>query len=232
MGYKKIIGWGGLVMSLTLGAFLRIWWLDKAPPAVNWDEASYGYNAFSLWQTGKDEYGSPLPTSIRSFDDFKPPLYAYATAPVVGLWGLNEFDSRLVAAVSGMLTILLIFVWATRLTGNLTVGLLAAAILATAPWAVHFSRLAFEAVLALPLLIGSWIYLLKAEKRPKYFLAAMGLAVVSFFAYNSHKVYLPLVLLWVGWRLKNQIKKHWALIIGCGLLLVPLIYAGFFLPAF
>jgi len=37
------------------------------PPGFNADEAAFGYNAYSLLKTGRDEYGTLLPLSIKSF---------------------------------------------------------------------------------------------------------------------------------------------------------------------
>ncbi len=68
-----------LLAIVILATVLRIWGIGQYPVGLNADEAAIGYNAYSLLQTGKDEYGKSFPLSIRSFDDYKPPLYAYLT---------------------------------------------------------------------------------------------------------------------------------------------------------
>ncbi|MCJ7740040.1 hypothetical protein MUP32_01830, partial [Candidatus Microgenomates bacterium] len=61
-----------LLMAIFLLAFiLRFWQLGSVPQSLDWDEASLGYNAYSIMKTGRDEYGSFLPLSIRSFGDYK-----------------------------------------------------------------------------------------------------------------------------------------------------------------
>ena len=98
-----------LVLIFIVGLFLRFFLLGGNPPSLNWDEASTGYNAFSILKTGKDEYGNFLPLSIRSFDDYKPPLYTYLDVPFVGIFGLTDFAVRLPSAILGTLTILVIY---------------------------------------------------------------------------------------------------------------------------
>lgn len=94
---------------LFLAAFLRLYKISEVPPGVNRDEASIGYTAYSLMQTGKDEYGKPFPLSFQSFGDWKLPLYIYATIPFIKLFGLNELAVRLPSALAGTLTVLLTF---------------------------------------------------------------------------------------------------------------------------
>ena len=60
-----------------------------------WDEASLGYNAYSILKTGRDEYGTFLPIIFKSFGDYKPGLYVYLCLPFVYILGLNELSVRL-----------------------------------------------------------------------------------------------------------------------------------------
>jgi len=91
--------WLALVFILLLAAILRFWGLGSNPPALSWDEAAWGYNAYSLGIDGRDEFGRFLPLAyLESFGDFKPPLYAYLTILPVKLFGLNEFATRFASA--------------------------------------------------------------------------------------------------------------------------------------
>ena len=128
-----------IIIILLTGAILRLTWLDRSPGPVNWDEAALGYNAYSLWKTGADEYGTKWPLSLRSFDDYKPPLYAYLTAPIVGIFGLNEINTRLLSAVAGIISIGLLYLITAKLLGKRT-GLFAAGLMAIEPWAIFYSR--------------------------------------------------------------------------------------------
>ena len=99
---KKII----LIFIFLIAFILRFWDLGSNPPSLDWDEASLGYNAYSILKTGKDEYGNFLPLSIRSFGDYKPPLYTYLTTIPVAIFGLNEFSTRFISALFGTFTVI------------------------------------------------------------------------------------------------------------------------------
>ena len=89
--------------------FVRIYALDKSPQTVGFDEASLGYNAYSILKTGKDEYGTSYPLSLRSFNDFKPALYAYLAIPFIYLFGLNDASIRIPSAILGTLSLVFLF---------------------------------------------------------------------------------------------------------------------------
>ena len=99
-----------LLLILALAIVLRFYNLTNVPPGVNRDEASIGYTAYSLLQTGKDEYGRFLPISFQSFGDWKLPLYIYATAVSVKVFGLTEFAVRFPSAIFGILTVFLTYI--------------------------------------------------------------------------------------------------------------------------
>lgn len=98
-----------LLLILVLSFFLRTYKINTNPPSLDWDEASIGYNAYSLLKTGADEYGYKLPLSIRSFGDYKPPVYIYLDVPSVAFFGLNETGVRFPSALFGFLSVLVIY---------------------------------------------------------------------------------------------------------------------------
>ena len=46
-----------IFLVLLLGIFLRFYKLDVIPNGIDSDEASQGYDAYSILKTGKDRYG-------------------------------------------------------------------------------------------------------------------------------------------------------------------------------
>src|SRR3990167_9268964 len=102
---KKNIVLLGLFGITILGAFLRLYRLGDIPNGLYQDETAIGYNAYSLLQTGKDEYGRFMPVYFQSFGDWKLPVYVYATVPSIALFGLTGFAVRFPSAVFGILTI-------------------------------------------------------------------------------------------------------------------------------
>src|SRR3990172_7308426 len=98
-----------LLIILLMAAFLRLWNLGSIPPGLTPDEASLGYNAYSILKTGRDEYGELMPIVFKSFGDYKAGLYVYLTVPFVALLGLTEFAIRLPSAVAGVTAVWLVY---------------------------------------------------------------------------------------------------------------------------
>ena len=91
-----------LIVIIILAAILRFWKLGENPPALYWDEASLGYNAYSILKTARDEHGEFMPLSrFIAFGDYKPSGYIYASVPFIALFGLNEFSIRFASALAG-----------------------------------------------------------------------------------------------------------------------------------
>lgn len=84
-----------LILITIFGLFLRVYQIDKVPLGLNWDEANVGYNAYSLFKTGKDEYGKPWPLLIESFGDYKTGIYSWLLAPILSFADLNVKTIRL-----------------------------------------------------------------------------------------------------------------------------------------
>ena len=99
-----------VILIIVIASFLRFFAISTNPPSLTWDEASWGYNAYSIGIDGRDEFGRFLPlTYLESFGDFKPPVYAYLSVLPVKIFGLNEFSTRFASAFFGVLTILLTY---------------------------------------------------------------------------------------------------------------------------
>src|SRR3989304_6986104 len=94
---KKILGFllknKYLVLIFLLTVLLRFVYLTYAPPSLNWDEVSQGYNAYSILKTGRDEWGRLLPlANFRAYGDYPVALNLYLTIPFIAIFGLSEFS--------------------------------------------------------------------------------------------------------------------------------------------
>lgn len=198
-----------LVLIFLLAFILRFWQLGANPASLDWDEASLGYNAYSLLKTGKDEYGLSWPLAIRSFSDFKPPLYTYLTMVPVGLFGLNEFSTRFISAFFGTLTVLVVYFLVKELfrRKSYLLSVICYLFFAVSPWHIQFSRIAFEANLALFFFIsGIWLFL-KGLKNGKFFLLSFLSFSLSLYSYHSERLVVPLLLLGLVVIYRKEIRK-------------------------
>jgi predicted membrane-bound mannosyltransferase len=184
-----------ILIILAVGIFLRFYKLDKIPNGLYVDEAAIGYNAYSFFLTGKDEYGKAFPIFLRSYGAFSSPLYTYLTEIPVKVWGLNIFSVRFLSALTGALSIIVFYLLLLRLNlfKNKYAFLIGAFLFAISPWSVFFSRGAFEANFALLLLL-SGVYFLLAKKKIflNLILAAIFLSV-STYAYQAERLIAHLV---------------------------------------
>ncbi len=70
-----------LFLIIILAFLLRVIKVGSLPPLYT-DEASFGYNAYSILKTGRDEYGEFLPVILRSFGDYtRQEVFTYDTLP-------------------------------------------------------------------------------------------------------------------------------------------------------
>lgn len=184
------------ILIIILAFSLRIFHLGINPPSLYWDEASLGYNAYTIATSLKDEHGEFLPLArFIAFGDYKPPGYIYAAVPSILIFGLNEFSVRFPSMLAGLLMVFMTYYLTVELFRNLKIAMLASFLLAISPWAVHFSRAAFEANLAAFFnLSGIYFFLLCKRKKPAI-LVSVIIFILSFYIFNANRIIAPLMLL-------------------------------------
>src|SRR3990167_4283201 len=82
------------------------------------NEASFGYNAYSLLLTGKDEYGKSFPLILESFGDYKLAGFSYFLVPGVAILGLTEFAVRFSVLFESLLSLILVYLIVKFLSKN------------------------------------------------------------------------------------------------------------------
>lgn len=191
----KIRIWLILFIILIIASMLRIIKIDSVPISPDWDEVSLGYNAYSIIQTGRDEYGKLFPVVLRSFDDYKPALYSYLAIPTISLLGLNVLAVRLPSAFFGILAVLGTFYLVKELFKRNDIALLSSFLLAISPWHLQFSRVAFESNVGLTFNIFAALFFLKGLKKPIFLIISAALMALNLYVYQSEKVFTPLLAL-------------------------------------
>jgi len=183
-----------LILIVLVGLFLRVYKLDTVPPGLTWDEAALGYNAYSLSQTLRDEYGNFLPMTLKSFGDYKPALYAYLVIPFISVLGLTEIAVRLPSVLAGTGLIIITFLLINLIFKNKWLSLSTAFFTAISPLSIQFSRAGWESNVALFLnALGLYLFL-KALKKPGYFIFSAISFSLSLICYQSSKIYVPIII--------------------------------------
>lgn len=217
---KRKIAYLVLFIIIVTASILRLWNLGDVPISPDWDEVALGYNAYSIMETGRDEYGEFLPIVLRSFDDYKPALYAYLIIPFIKLFNLNIISVRLPSVIFGILTVIASYLLVKEIFGinnkfKITnskqiqnsndqnpkhwqleiIALLSAGLLAISPWHIQFSRIAFEANVGLTFNVFAVLFFLWGLKRPWLILMSLLTMGINLYVYQSEKVFTPLLLL-------------------------------------
>lgn len=203
-----------LIAIILLAAGLRLAKPGASPPGLYTDESANIWASWCLLKTGRDDNGVRWPIFFtRGLGENRSTLYVYWLMPFLASGGLEVTAARAASAAAGVLSVALAYVVGAGLW-NRGVGLLAAALMAIAPWSVYVSRWAHESSLVplamlLPLAAMLWAGLPIAgatDARPPRPLRAVlaGLATgIACYGYPPVRIVLPLViagLVLVSWR--------------------------------
>lgn len=205
------------ILVFLIAAFLRLFDLDKNPNGFFVDEAVTGYNAWSILETGKDEYGKSFPLAFRFFGTYTPALYTYLTAATFLFVDPSVYSTRLVSALSGILFVCLVyfFVRSLKISENRWLPIFAALLAAISPWDIFYSRTGYETHLAFFLyalaIFCCWLSL----SRKIFLIPGFFFFALSINTYQAEKLLAPLTILGflIIFRENFSIKKNFKLLI-------------------
>lgn len=213
-----------LLAGIILLAFiLRFYKLAQNPPSLYWDEASLGYNAYSILKTARDEHGKFLPlTNFAAFGDYKPPGYIYAAVPSIAVFGLNEFSVRFPSAFFGVLTVVITYLLTKKIFNKEKIALFAGFFLAISPWHIQFSRGAFEANIGLFLsTLGIYLFFKFAKEGKIYLLFSALFFIAAMYTFTGQRLFVPLILLILAIQFKREIRENLRTVVFIGI--IPLV---------
>lgn len=206
MNRRKILT---LIFIILVSFILRFYKLAEYPVGFHIDEATLGYNAYSLLETSRDENGNLLPLHTDIFGDFRPSGYQYLDILPVKVFGLNEFATRFPSAFFGAITPVVIFFFSLAVFNNFWLSILSAGLLTISPWHIALSRGASETNLALFFIgAGACFFLYGLIKREaKLVLPGTFLFIVSLLIYHTPRVFVPILVLTITAIFYSSIKK-------------------------
>jgi 4-amino-4-deoxy-L-arabinose transferase-like glycosyltransferase len=207
------------VAGLTLAGLLYTAGIPGNPLPFLVDESSIAYNAFTISQSGRDEFGEPWPLYFAAFGEYKNPTFIYVLAGLFKLFGPSIVLARLLSATAGLLAILLIGLLTARACPLRGVGTLVTLSGLLTPWLFEISRLVFEVALY-PLVLAAFLWVLHRAASTEHWalLDSAGLAValaLLTYSYSIGRVLAPLLalglLLFAGERRWARVAQAWAL---------------------
>ncbi len=179
-----------LVISFV-SIFFNVVLQERSPPCFNADEAAFGYNAFSILSTGKDEYGNVLPLRLKSFGDYKMPLYSYLSVPFIAAFGLTETSTRMLNVFLAFLFPFALFFLVKELLKHTTVALIASLLVSTSLGLHIVSRHAHEAYLSAFLITINALFFVRVIDKNTVLnqLLFFTTLVLSLFSYQSNRIF-------------------------------------------
>lgn len=199
---KKYVNCFLVLIVVLLAFFLRFNKVTQNPPSLNWDETSIAYNAYSIFKTGKDEWGVKFPIHFKSYGEYKLPVQIYASIPGIAIFGLNEFGVRITPVIYGTLTVLFLFFLAKEISNqsagrqeSFWIGLLSAFLLAISPWHIQLTRASFESSFSVFWVVLGVCFFIRGFSDKKYWIWSIIPFIISVYTYNAARVFTPIFLL-------------------------------------
>jgi 4-amino-4-deoxy-L-arabinose transferase-like glycosyltransferase len=187
------------VLLLLGGAFVYCFRVTTNPAGFFVDESSVAYNAYTISQSGRDEFGHAWPLFFQAFGDFKNPVHIYLMAMLFKLTGPSILTARLLSAVAGVITAVLLGLLAMRISGRQGVGLLTTLSALLTPWLFEISRIAFEVSLYPLALTVFLVCVFRSSRRASWGWSdvvslALTLALLTY-TYSIGRLFGPLLAL-------------------------------------
>ena len=185
-----------LCLIFIVGCVVRLFEIDKYPQGLNVDEASSGYEAYSILNYGIDRNGNFIPTFLVAWGSGQNALYTYMLIPFVKILGLSLFSTRLPMALLGCVSLIIMYKLLKNVSNEKT-AMIGMAILAICPWHIMKSRWGLESNTFPEVILLSVYTLIYALKNKKIYIVYLAFAIagISSYAYATSYFFLPIFIL-------------------------------------
>ena len=100
----------------------RLILIGQVPYGLNQDEASAGYEAWSILNYGIDRHGISYPVHLIAWGSGQNIAYSWFCMPFIALFGLSEFTVRLPMALIGCVSVVLFYFFLDNVPLSRTIG--------------------------------------------------------------------------------------------------------------
>lgn len=195
--FKEYKGEVFLFFIFMIGSLVRLFAIGRFPNALNVDEASSGYDAFSLMKWGIDRAGNSYPVYLYAWGSGQSVLYSYLMIPVIVVTGLTEYGIRLPMAIIGVISLYVFYYLIKNIFDNKKYGIIATAFFAICPWHIMKSRWGMECNIFPDLILLASLLLVLGLKKKKTVLQVLAFVVlaISSYSYGTSYLFLPVFVL-------------------------------------
>lgn len=209
-----------LILIIILASVLRLWMLGQVPISMSDDEIRLVYSGYSISQTGKDAFGNFLPI-VFHMDGASTygQVPIYLSSLFFLLLPLNPFVARLPFALSGILSVILLYFVVRKILNNSKIASFSAFAMSISVWNLQMTRFAIEIDIAVVLYLAAILIFLYYKKNLKTLISSMVLFFLAFYSYAATKViFIPLFLALIWYKFKDLNKKSMVIIIATALI--------------
>jgi hypothetical protein len=195
--------WGRLEILLFLACcavvtFFLLFKLGDVPAGFFIDENAVGFNARCIDRSLRDQYGVFMPLFFRALEDYKSPLYVYATALIELPLGASTFAVRLTSTVYAIGMAVALFFLIRSLTGRPVLSRWMSLLSLLIPSLFFSARTAISETSSLPFwLTLALLAIRRFQLNPSHRRAALAGAAIGLvtYTYTTARLLAPLLLL-------------------------------------
>lgn len=204
-----------IIFILIIASVFRLWQLGHVPVSMSDDEVRLTYNSYSIWKTAKDISGNTFPLFFVVGGYAFNPVPIYITSLFVGTFGLNMFASRLPFAISGIMTVILLYLITNKLLKNKSIAILSSLALSFSAWHLQLSRFAYEGTISFFFyVLGVLIFISVKKNNILFTVMAMLSFLFGFYSYSGYKlILLPIMAVLIWYKYKDLSFKQFTIII-------------------
>ncbi len=183
-----------LVLIIALSIIVRVYHVDFVPSGVFPDEAYNGVDAYNALQNGNYRWFYPANHGREG-------LFINLIAVSFNFMGVSPLSLRLPSIFLGVLTVMGVYFLSRELFRSTPhLALTASYLTAVSFWAITFSRIAFRAILMLPIITFSLYFIFRGIRTKRYYNYALsglifGLGFHSYIAFRLFPVLLASLIL-------------------------------------
>jgi 4-amino-4-deoxy-L-arabinose transferase-like glycosyltransferase len=206
---NKIIHFSILFAIILLAIVLRVYNINSVPAGIYPDEANNGTNAYDAQLNNDYQWFYPDNNGREG-------LYINMIALFFKLSGVSMLTLKLTSIIMGVLTVVGVYLLSRELfISKPRLALIASYLTAVSFWAINFSRIAFRAIMMLPILTFSFYFIFRGLRTKRWwnFAIAGFIFGLGFHTYIAFRI-APLLLVVLFFLLLLQYGKklftnHW-----------------------
>jgi len=206
---NKIIHITIFAIIIILAIVVRVWNINSVPSGIYPDEANNGTNAYDAQLNGDYQWFYPDNNGREG-------LYLNFMAVFFKFFNVSLLTLKLSSIIMGVLTVVGVYFLSRELfISKPRLALIASYLTAVSFWAINFSRIAFRAIMMLPILTFSFYFIFRGIRTNKWWNFALagfifGLGFHTYIAFRIAPALLGVLFVLLLLQYGTQLfKQHW-----------------------